>query len=77
MKYLANVYITDKIIPPRKIEDALHIAYSVVHEIDILLSWNFKHLANIKKEKQVQLLNQKYEYNYPFRILTPLEVDYE
>ena len=77
IKYLANLYITEKIIPHKKIEDALHIAFAVVNEIDILLSWNFKHLANIKKEKQVQLLNQKYGYNYPFRILTPLEVDYE
>lgn len=77
VKYLANLYVAEKIIPPRKIEDALHIAYAVVNEIDVLLSWNFKRLANIKKEKQVQLLNQKYGYNYPFRILTPLEVDYE
>lgn len=77
VKYLANLYIVEKVIPLRKIEDALHIAYAVVNEVDILLSWNFKHLANIKKEKLVQLLNQKYGYNYPFRILTPLEVDYE
>jgi predicted nucleic acid-binding protein len=47
---IAKKYILSKIIPERKIEDALHVAYTTYYEIDILLSWNFKHLANIKKE---------------------------
>ena len=50
---LAEVYINKGIIPKVKIEDALHIAYAVVFEMDVLLSWNFKHLANIKKEKSL------------------------
>lgn len=74
---LAEVYINKGIIPKVKIEDALHIAYAVVFEMDVLLSWNFKHLANIKKEKAVLLTNMENGYNYPIRIITPMEVDYE
>lgn len=74
---LAEVYINKGIIPKVKIEDALHIAYAVVFEMDVLLSWNFKHLANIKKEKAVLLTNMEDGYNYPIRIVTPMEVDYE
>jgi len=74
---LAEVYINKGIIPKVKIEDALHIAYAVVFEMDVLLSWNFKHLANIKKEKDVLLTNMENGYNYPIRIITPMEVDYE
>jgi len=74
---LAEIYINNGIIPRGKIEDALHIAYAVVFEMDVLLSWNFKHLANIKKEKDVLLTNMKNGYNYPIRIVTPMEVDYE
>ncbi|MBI5747953.1 MAG: PIN domain nuclease [Nitrospinae bacterium] len=74
---LAEIYIDKGIIPKVKIEDALHIAYAVVFEMDVLLSWNFKHLANIKKEKAVLLINLENGYNYPIRIVTPMEVDYE
>ena len=74
---LAEVYLDKGIIPRAKIEDALHIAYTVVFEIDVLLSWNFKHLANIKCEKMVLITNIENGYNYPIRIITPMEVDYE
>jgi len=42
---LAELYLSNGIIPKKKTEDALHIAYAVVFEMDVLLSWNFKHLA--------------------------------
>lgn len=74
---LTGKHLNKRVIPKKKIEDALHIAYSVIFEIDILLSWNFKHLANIKREREVLLVNIENGYNYPIRILTPLEVDYE
>ncbi|MEW6419022.1 MAG: hypothetical protein AB1480_13020 [Nitrospirota bacterium] len=74
---LAETYLNKGVIPMTKIEDALHIAYSVVFEMDVLLSWNFKHLANIKRERQVLLVNIENGYNYPLRIITPMEVSYE
>ncbi len=74
---LAEMYLNKGVIPRRKIEDALHIAYAVVFEMDVLLSWNFKHLANIKREREVLLVNIENGYNYPLRIVTPMEADYE
>ena len=74
---LAELYLSKGIIPKVKIEDALHIAFAVVFEMDVLLSWNFKHLANIRKEKAVLLTNMENGYNYPIRIATPMEVDYD
>ena len=46
---LAEKYIEHKIIPFGKYEDALHIAFATYYDFDILLSRNFKHLANINK----------------------------
>lgn len=43
---LANVYIREEIIPPRKIEDAQHIAISTCNQLDILISWNFNQLTS-------------------------------
>ncbi|MEK6557052.1 MAG: PIN domain-containing protein [Candidatus Margulisiibacteriota bacterium] len=74
IEYLGKHYIQNKIIPENKLADALHIAYSVVFEMDILLSWNFKHLANYQKEKVISILNQSLGYYYPFRMTNPTEV---
>jgi predicted nucleic acid-binding protein len=74
---IAKNYILNKIIPENKIEDSLHVAYATYYEIDILLSWNFKHLANIKKEQKILIENMKMGYNYPLRLLSPLEVQNE
>ena len=71
---LANVYIENGIIPVNKIDDALHIAYSTYYEFDILLSWNFKHLANIKKQMQINSVNLNKGYSKTLLLLNPLEV---
>ena len=74
---LANVYIRENIIPARKIEDAQHIAISTCNQIDILVSWNFKHLANIQKQIAVRIVNEKEGYFYPLILTNPMEVIYE
>ena len=75
--FLAENYIKHSIIPQNKAADALHIAYSTLFQMDILLSWNFQHLANVNKEKLVIILNRTLGYNYPFRMANPLEVYFE
>lgn len=74
---LAKVYIKEKIIPPKKLEDAQHIAISTCNQIDVLLSWNFKHLANIQKQLSVKVINEKEGYFYPLILTNPMEVLYE
>ena len=74
---IAEMYLATGIIPEKKIEDALHIAYTTYYEIDILLSWNFRHLANFKKEQRIMLENIKNGYRYPISLLSPLEVQNE
>lgn len=71
---MADNYIADGVIPKKKIEDALHIAFATVYEIDILVSWNYEHLANIKKEERINSVNIKSGYTKPLRMITPLEV---
>jgi hypothetical protein len=74
---LARKYIADKILPERKLDDARHIAISTVNNFDILLSWNFKHLANVNKKQKIKLLNEREGYFYPLDLLTPLQLIYE
>ncbi len=74
---LARVYITEKIIPETKLEDAQHIAIATCNQMDILLSWNFKHLSNIQKQISVKIVNEKEGYFYPLILTNPMEVIYE
>ncbi|MBM4137161.1 MAG: type II toxin-antitoxin system VapC family toxin [Nitrospira sp.] len=74
---LAGIYIREKIIPPKKLEDAQHIAIATCHQMDVLLSWNFKHLANIQKQIDVKIINEKEGYFYPLILTNPMEVLYE
>jgi len=71
---LGQKYIKEKIIPEKKVDDARHLAIATINEIDVLVSWNYKHLANVNKEKQVIAVNIREGYNYPLRLTTPLEV---
>jgi rRNA-processing protein FCF1 len=74
---LSESYIKNGIIPKKKTADSLHVAYATVFQMDILLSWNFQHLANVNKEQKIILLNKTLGYNYSFRMANPLEVYFE
>lgn len=74
IEQMAKNYISENIIPEHKLEDALHIAFATVHELDILVSWNYEHLANIKKEEKINSINIKSGYTKLLRMITPLEV---
>lgn len=77
IELLVARYIERGIIPSARIEDALHVAFATVFEMDILLSWNFKHLANVNKEAKILTVNSEEGYRYPLRLLSPLEVESE
>jgi len=74
---LANKYVKAKIIPANKFDDAVHIAICAYYNFDILLSWNFRHLANINKQIQVNALNAKEGYSKELFLINPMEVIYE
>jgi predicted nucleic acid-binding protein len=74
---LVGRYMEAGVIPPGKREDALHLAIATVRQYDILLSWNFRHLANIHKQTQVNAVNAQAGYRHPLNLLNPMEVMYE
>ena len=75
---LADIYIAEKVIPQNKRVDALHVAFAVLQKIDYLVSWNYKHLANVKRESKIIAINLLHNLLHPIRIITPIElIDYE
>jgi len=74
---LAEKYIINNIIPKNKRVDALHIAVASVNELDIILSYNFRHINKLKTKTLVPAINQISGYRDIF-IAQPEEViDYE
>jgi hypothetical protein len=74
---IANLYIKKSIVPENKFEDAVHIAFATFYEFDVLLSWNFKHLANINKQIIINSCNMSIGYTKQLLLLNPYEVIYE
>jgi predicted nucleic acid-binding protein len=72
-----KIYIDEGIIPEKKLDDAIHIAIATIFDMDILLSWNFRHLANIKKQIDVNRVNSNNGYRKELFIINPMEVIYE
>ena len=74
---LAEKYITTNIIPRKKNIDALHIAVASVNEMDIILSFNFKHINKLKTKTLIPAVNRMSGYR-DISIAQPEEViDYE
>ncbi len=68
---LSENYISNLVVPPAKKFDALHVATCVIFGVDYLVSWNYKHLANVNREKKFLEVNKTLNYNFPLRIVTP------
>ena len=46
---LAEIYLDRKILTPKYRDDARHIALATVANVDVLVSWNFKHIVHYDK----------------------------
>ena len=54
---LAAAYIAQKVVPMKFDDDARHVAICTVAGIEHFASWNFKHLANARREAGFNAVN--------------------
>ena len=59
---LAETYIAEKVVGKTSLEDCRHIAMATIHKVDVLASWNFKHIVNLDKIKGYNSVNLKLGY---------------
>ncbi|MDR1065149.1 MAG: PIN domain nuclease [Oscillospiraceae bacterium] len=69
-KQLSLLYFEVGGLPPKSKADAEHIAIASVNDCDIILSWNFKHIVNLRAMTAVEDVNIKKRYKN-IRILSP------
>jgi predicted nucleic acid-binding protein len=73
MLELTEKYMDEKVVSENYRSDALHIAVATVLGVDVLVSWNFKHIVNLDKIKLFNSVNMREGYNI-LEIRTPQEV---
>jgi len=59
---LADTYIAEKVVGKSSLEDCRHIALATIYRVDVLASWNFKHIVNLDKIKGYNSVNYKLGY---------------
>lgn len=67
---LAEGYIERAIFHRKYLADALHVAIASLHKIDFLVTWNFGHLANVRRQARIRLFNTTAGFFVP-QIVTP------
>jgi predicted nucleic acid-binding protein len=70
---LANEYLTENVVGATSKDDCIHIATATINKIDVLVSWNFKHIVNIQRIRGYNSINIKNGYA-PIEIRSPKEV---
>jgi hypothetical protein len=59
---LAVEYIQAGVVGKTSLEDCRHIAMATIHKVDVLASWNFKHIVNLDRIKGYNSVNLKLGY---------------
>ncbi|HMS40094.1 MAG TPA: hypothetical protein PKE69_07715 [Pyrinomonadaceae bacterium] len=67
---LAEGYISRGIFHRKFLADAFHVAIASFHKIDYLVTWNFGHLANVRRQARIRLFNTAAGFFVPM-IVTP------
>lgn len=73
IQQIADVYWANRLMPKPPVRDALHVATASFYRMDYLLTWNCRHLANINKSSQLDVINAKMHLGLP-RMITPQQL---
>ncbi len=59
---LAQKYVDEKVVGETSFDDCLHIATATLNKVDILVSWNFKHIVNVYRIRGYNSINLRLGY---------------
>lgn len=75
---LAEEYIADGVVGQGSLVDAQQVAVASINKVDVIVSWNFKHIVNLNRIRLFAATNLRHGLQTP-EIRSPREVltDYE
>jgi len=72
---LADAYVASQVVPSRFRDDARHVAVASVAGVEALVSWNFRHLVNLRKKRLIHCVSVRFGYPQ-IDLVSPEEVLY-
>jgi hypothetical protein len=72
-RLLAQEILNSQLLPASASRDAAHIALATVHEMDLLLTWNCRHIANAAIQTRLRRLADRAGFDLPV-LCTPEEL---
>lgn len=73
VEWIASELEQRALVPPNAAADAFHIAYASVHDIDYLLTWNCRHIANAERLPAIETFLAENGFPVPI-VCTPEEL---
>lgn len=71
---LAEHFLHEGVLPKKRLDDARHVACAMINELDLLVSWNYRHIANARKAEAFNAVAVLAGWPGGLQIHTPLEV---
>ncbi len=75
VEQLRDRYLLQKVLGPGSLDDATHVATATIHDADVVVSWNFKHIVNFDRIRLFNAINVGLGYK-PLTIMSPLELEH-
>lgn len=70
---LRDAYLTAEVVGKVQSNDALHVALATVARVDMIVSWNFRHIVHFDKIRGFNAVNLREGY-LPIEIRSPREI---
>ena len=70
---LGRSYIEEKVVGQTSLNDCIHIAVATLSKVDVLVSWNFKHIVNVYRIRGYNSVNLRLGYT-AIDIRSPKEI---
>lgn len=74
---LSEAFVRERTVPASKPEDARHVAIAFAEQSDVLVSWNFRHIASVRRAERFNAVALLEGFFKPLRIVSPSEVLYD
>lgn len=59
---LADSLIPQQAVPAKAAQDAVHIAYAAWYRLEIIVSWNFRHIASVWARRRIEVVLRELGY---------------
>lgn len=70
---LAQTYVNEKVVGEASLDDCIHIATATLNKVDMLVSWNFKHIVNVYRIRGYNSINLRLGFG-TLEIHSPKEI---